>query len=307
MKVAVIAEGQEGVTWEEWLALAEVCERHGVAGLYSSDHFLAVEDPSRGALDIWGCICALAARTSTLRLGTNVTPVTFRHPAALSKIVLTADQISGGRIDLGLGIGSMEHEHRALGIPFPPTAERFDLLEEQLEILVGLWTEDDFSYQGRHYRLEGATVRPRPVAGTVPIVLGGLGKPRSAALAARFAAKYNFPHPSPEGARECRAALDRACEEHGRDPSTLPMSVMCSCAIGNTDAEAKARADRVEERLPLLEMFRERWIVGTPEQAIEQLGALRDAGAEEVLLQAMAHDDLAHVELIATGLAPALA
>jgi alkanesulfonate monooxygenase SsuD/methylene tetrahydromethanopterin reductase-like flavin-dependent oxidoreductase (luciferase family) len=307
MRVSIIAEGQEGVTWEDWLALAELCERHGVAGLYSSDHFLPVEDPSRGSLDIWGTICALAARTSTLRLGTNVTPVTFRHPVALSKIVVTADRISGGRIELGLGIGSMEHEHEALGIPFGPTGERFELLEEQLAILHGIWTEDSFSFSGRHYRLEGAKVLPTPVAGTVPITLGGLGKPRSAALAARFAAKYNFPHPSPEGARECRDALDRACEAAGRDPATLPMSAMCSCGVGRTAAEAKARADRITERLPLLEMFRDRWIVGTPTEAAEQLAALGEAGVDELLLQALAHDDLAHVELLATELAPALA
>jgi alkanesulfonate monooxygenase SsuD/methylene tetrahydromethanopterin reductase-like flavin-dependent oxidoreductase (luciferase family) len=306
MKVSLIAEGQEGVSWEQWLALAETCERTGIGGLYSSDHFLAVEDPSRGSFDMWGCICALAARTSTLRLGTNVTPVTFRHPIALSKIVVTADRISGGRIDLGLGIGSMEHEHRAFGIPFGSTGARFDLLEEQLEILHGLWTEDEFSFAGDSYRLEGATVNPKPVNGTVPITIGGLGKPRSAALAARWASRYNLPHPTPAGARECREALDRACEEIDRDPATLTLSIMCSAGVGHSAEQAQARADRVGERLPILEQFRDRWIVGTVEQAVEQLLAFRAAGVDEIMVQAMDHGDLANVELIGTELAPAV-
>jgi alkanesulfonate monooxygenase SsuD/methylene tetrahydromethanopterin reductase-like flavin-dependent oxidoreductase (luciferase family) len=305
MKLSVIAEGQEGVTWEHWLALADACERLGIGALYSSDHFLPVSDPHRGALDMWGCICALAARTSTLRLGTNVTPVTFRHPIALAKIVSTADQISGGRVDLGLGIGSMEHEHRTLGIPFGSASERFDQLEEEIEILQGVWSADDFSFAGAHFQVSGATVNPKPVNGTVPITVGGVGKPRSISLAARSAARYNLPHPTPELARECRRALNRACEEVSRDPATLPLSVMCSCAFGETAEQARLRGDQLIERLPILEQFGDRWIGGVLSEATEQLLALGEAGVEEILLQ-VGHDDLAVVELIGRELIPAV-
>jgi alkanesulfonate monooxygenase SsuD/methylene tetrahydromethanopterin reductase-like flavin-dependent oxidoreductase (luciferase family) len=265
-----------------------------------------VEDPERGSFDIWGCICALAARTSTLRLGTNVTPITFRHPVALSKIVVAADHISGGRVELGLGIGSLEHEHRILGIPFDSASKRFTLLDEQLAILRSLWTEDEFSFAGRNYQLHNARVNPKPVNGTVPITLGGMGKTKSVALAAEYASKYNLPHPTPESARECRTALDRACEARDRDPATLPLSAMCSCGVGEDSAEAKRRSEAVARGMPLLERFRDNWITGTVDDAVEQLAALADAGVEEVLAQALPHDDFAHVELIAARLAPAV-
>jgi alkanesulfonate monooxygenase SsuD/methylene tetrahydromethanopterin reductase-like flavin-dependent oxidoreductase (luciferase family) len=306
MKLSVIVEGQEGVTWEDWLRVAESCERAGIGALYSSDHYMPVADPRRGALETWGCICALAARTSTLRLGTNVTPVTFRHPIALAKIVSAADQISGGRINLGLGIGSMEHEHQTLGIPFGPQRERFDMLEEQIEILQGIWTEDDFSYAGANFQVDRAQVNPKPVNGTVPITLGGMGKRRSASLAARKAAAYNLPQSGPDAARACRQALDRACAAEDRDPATLPLSVMSSCAFGETAEQARGQADRLLERLPILEQFRDLWIAGTTSEATEQLVAFRDAGVDEVLLQ-VGQEDLDIIDLIGRELVPALA
>ncbi len=305
MKVSVIVEGQEGVTWEDWLKVAEACERAGIGALYSSDHYMPVADPSRGALETWGCICGLAARTSTLRLGTNVTPVTFRHPIALAKIVSTADQISGGRINLGLGIGSMEHEHQTLGIPFGPQGERFDMLEEQIEILQGIWSSDDFSYAGANYRVEGARVNPKPVDGTVPITLGGMGKRRSASLAARKAAAYNLPQAGPDAARACREALDRACAAEGRDPATLPLSVMSSCAFGESADQARVQAERLLERLPILEQFSDLWIAGTTADALEQLAAFRDAGVDEMLLQ-VGQADFEIIDLIGRELVPAM-
>lgn len=306
MKLSLIAQGQEGGTWEQWLALAEACERAGIGALYSSDHYLPVADPQRGALEMWGCICALAARTSSLRLGTVVTPVTFRHPIALAKLVSTADQISGGRIDLGLGIGSMEPEHRTFGMPFGSAPERYDLLEEQIEILRGIWSTDDFSYRGEHFRISAATVNPKPVNGTVPITLGGMGKRRSIALAARTAARYNLPQATPAAARECRQALDRACAEQGRDPTTLSLSVMSSSAFGATAEEARARAERMVAGMPVLERFRDRWVTGTANDAAEQLAAYAEVGVVEVLLE-VSHGDLALVDLVGRELLPALA
>ncbi len=194
-------EGQEGVTWPQWRALAEACERHGIPTLFRSDHYLNLDGqhPERGSLDAWGTVNALAALTSTLRLGTLVSPASFRHPSVLAKLVVTADHVSGGRIDLGLGAGWHEREHEAYGLPFHSTETRVDVLEEQLEIVMGAWGSEPFSLQGRHYVLADLEAQPKPVQRPhPPLLMGGNAGPRSAALAARFADEYNTPFPSLE-------------------------------------------------------------------------------------------------------------
>ena len=183
-------EGQEGVTWEQWVALAGACEEHGIGTLFRSDHYLNLDGqhPERGALDAWGTICGLSAVTSTLRLGTLVSPATFRHPSLLAKLVVTADHISGGRVELGLGAGWHEREHGAFGFPFPPTATRMAVLEEQLQVVLGSWTEEDASFSGEHYELDELNAQPKPVQRPhPPLIVGGTAGPRSAALAARYA------------------------------------------------------------------------------------------------------------------------
>jgi F420-dependent oxidoreductase-like protein len=189
MRVCLFIEGQENVTWEQWVALARACEEHGFEALFRSDHYLSFGHPSEwGTLDAWATIAALASQTERIHLGTLVSPVTFRHPSALSKSVVTADHASGGRVELAMGTGWNEPEHRAYGFPFPPFAERFEMLEEQVEIVHRLWDRDEVTFAGKHYKLEGVHALPKPFQDPHPnLIIGGEANRRSAALAARWA------------------------------------------------------------------------------------------------------------------------
>ena len=193
MRVCLMIEGQEDVTWDQWLALAGACEEHGLEGLFRSDHYESVMGMrERGSLDAWATLAALAARTSRIRLGTLVSPATFRHPSVLAKNVATVDHVSGGRVELGLGAGWHEGEHRAYGFEFPPTPTRMERLAEQLEIVTRSWTEDAFSFQGRHYQVQDLRALPKPVQRPRPTLLvGGGAGPKSLGLAARWADEYN--------------------------------------------------------------------------------------------------------------------
>ena len=222
MRFAVMIEGQEDVSWEDWLALAETCERLGFEALFRSDHYMTLGGARDGAaLDAWGTICGLAAVTSTLRLGTLVSPATFRHPSMLAKLAVTADHISGGRVELGLGTGWNEDEHAAYGFPFPDMKTRMDRLAEQLEIVHRTWTEEGFSFEGEHWTIRDLDARPKPVQQPhPPLVMGGAAKPRSVALAARWADEYNVVHASPADAAASRQRVREGCERAGRDPDT---------------------------------------------------------------------------------------
>jgi F420-dependent oxidoreductase-like protein len=289
LDLCLMIEGQEGVTWPQWRALAEACERHGIPTLFRSDHYqnLDGQHPERGSLDAWGTIIALSAITTKLRLGTLVTPTSFRHPSILAKLVVTADHVSDGRIDLGVGAGWHEGEHEAYGFPFLPTAERVDVLEEQLEILTGHWGEDEFSFSGEHYTLSGLRAEPKPVQRPhPPIIMGGNAGARSAKLAARFAAEYNTPFPTLEQINERKANIDHACERAGREP--IPFSIMAGVVLGADSAEVEGRARRVAEATgrdagELLRNPPSGWIVGTLEQAAEQLAPIREAGVSRVM------------------------
>ena len=294
-------EGQEGVSWPEWRALAAACEEHGIPTLFRSDHYqnLDGQHRERGALDAWGTIIGLSALTTKLRFGTLVSPTSFRHPSILARLVVTADHVSDGRVDLGIGAGWHEGEHEAHGFPFLTTAERIDVLEEQLEILMGTWSEgakappsgaareSAFSFDGRHYTLTGLDAQPKPVQRPhPPILMGGNAGPRSAALAVRFADEYNTPFPSLEQIRERKAHIDRACERAGREP--IPFSVMAGAVLGADASEVEERARRVAEATgrDATEFLRDPpqgWIVGTLEQAAEQLAPMRDAGVSRVM------------------------
>ncbi|MBD0330033.1 MAG: TIGR03560 family F420-dependent LLM class oxidoreductase [Thermoleophilia bacterium] len=309
-------EGQEGVSWEQWLALARACEDHGVETMFRSDHYLSPSAPfQRDALDAWTTIGALAASTSTLRLGTLVSPATFRHPSVLAKAAATADHVSGGRIELGLGAGWMELEHTAYGFAFPPTRERVELLAEQLEIVHGQWTQERFGFEGRHYRLADSPALPKPVQRPHPrLLVGGSGRRGTVVPAVRFADEYNTLLASPEDCRERRARLDAACEEAGRDPGSLALSLMIGCLIGRDEGELRDRARLLAERGygpgadadALLARYRERGVAGTPEQAAERLREFEAAGVERGMLQQLLHDDLDQVALIGRELAPAI-
>jgi len=290
MRLALMIEGQEGVSWDDWLALAQTCEKHGVEALFRSDHYLSGIDPARAALDAWAVIPALAARTDRLELGTLVSPVTFRPAAVLANASKTAHEISGGRISLGMGTGWMEAEHEAFGFPFPPMKERLRLFREQIEGVRGFW---------------GDGSRPR-------LIVGGSGLSGTVDPAARFADEYNTVAARPEECAERRENLARACEREGREP--IPFSLMTGCAIGRDDAEAR---DRIQRRLERAgqdvdpDAYKEQRggsaILGTLEEAAERLRAYERAGVERVMLQHLDHQDLELVELIGRELRPAVA
>jgi F420-dependent oxidoreductase-like protein len=316
VRVALMIEGQEGVGWDQWLALAEACEASGVETLFRSDHYLSLARPhARGALDAWTTLAGLAARTTRLRLGTLVSPVTFRHPSLLAKAVATADHISGGRVELGMGAGWMAEEHAAYGFPFPATRARMELLAEQIEIVHRSWTEESVSFAGRHYRLEDLPALPKPVQRPHPrLLVGGQAKPGTATPAARFADEYNTLLARPEDCAERRRALDDACERADRDPATLALSAMVGCILGADEGEVRERARRLAEcgygggdADALLERYRERGLAGTPEEAAERLREFEAAGVERVMLQQLLHDDLDQVALIGRELAPLVA
>jgi alkanesulfonate monooxygenase SsuD/methylene tetrahydromethanopterin reductase-like flavin-dependent oxidoreductase (luciferase family) len=290
MRLALMIEGQEGVSWQDWVALARACEESGVEALFRSDHYLSQADPSRAALDAWAVIPALAALTERIELGTLVSPVTFRPPAVLANASLTAHEISGGRISLGMGTGWMEAEHERFGFPFPEMTTRVRWLAEQIEAVLGFWGD-----------------RPHP-----RLIVGGSGLSGTIEPAARWADEYNTVMAPPEECARRREKLARACERHGRDP--IPLSLMTACAIGRDEAEARdrirRRIERTGQQLDPDEYKAQRGeaaILGTLDEAAERLRAYERAGVERVMLQHLDHQDLAMVELIGRELAPAVA
>jgi alkanesulfonate monooxygenase SsuD/methylene tetrahydromethanopterin reductase-like flavin-dependent oxidoreductase (luciferase family) len=301
-------EGQEGVTWDDWVALASACEEHGVEALFRSDHYLSGFDESRPALDAWATIAGLAARTTRLELGTLVSPVTFRHPAVLARSAATADEIAGGRVTLGMGAGWMEREHEAYGFEFGTARERVAQFAEQLEIVYRLLHEDRIHFEGERYTLQNATGLGRP---ELPILVGGSAKPGTAGPAVRFADEYNTFFATIDEIRERKKILDEACERAGRDPSTLRRSLMAPCVVGRDDRELQESARRVGGRFgrepkEVLERYGELGPVGTVDQVIERLREIEALGYERVMLQHLAHNDLDTVALIGRELVPAL-
>jgi F420-dependent oxidoreductase-like protein len=309
MRLCLMIEGQEGVTWPQWVALAETCERSGLDGLFRSDHYRSVDDegPALGSLDAWTTLAGLAARTERIRLGTMVSPATFRHPSVLANAANTVDHISGGRAELGLGAGWFKREHAEFGFPFAPLGQRMEVFEEQAEIIVGQWTSESFSFAGSHYRLDGCDSLPKPVQRPhLPLIIGGSAKRRTVAVAARLAQEYNLVSATPADCRAARKRLDEACERHGRDPSTLVLSVMATVLVG-ADAPDLARRRRRMADAGIDDDDHSTWIHGTTAQATEQLAELADAGVQRMMLQHLLHDDLEAVELYGAELAPAVA
>lgn len=313
MDLCLMIEGQEDVTWDGWLALAGACEENGIGWLFRSDHYYSVDDRGeRGALDAWATIAGLAAVTERLRFGTLVSPASFRHPSVLAKDVVTADHISGGRVELGMGTGWWEREHEAYGFPFAPMGERMEALSEQVEIVCRQFGDEPFSFSGRHYALRDLDALPKPVQRPrPPLLIGGLAGPRSARLAARWADEYNTIYPTPDDVRSRRANVERACEEAGREP--LRFSAMTGFVLGRDRGEVADRARRLAEWQGedasdvegFLAGLPDAWIIGTVDEAAEQLHALADAGLDRVMLQHHLHDDLDAVALIGGDLARA--
>jgi F420-dependent oxidoreductase-like protein len=298
MRVCLMIEGQEDVTWDQWLALAGACEEHGLEGLFRSDHYESVMGMrERGSLDAWTTLAALAARTSRIRLGTLVSPATFRHPSVLAKSVVTVDHVSGGRAELGLGAGWHEGEHRSYGFEFPPTPVRMERLAEQLEIVTRSWTEDAFSFQGRHYQVQDLRALPKPVQRRPTLLVGGAAGPRSLALAARYADEYNTTGVAPEELPERRRRLADAWRDAGRDPETARFSLMTTGVVGRDRAEVNERVRRVlavtgrDGGVDEVLEARPNWVYGTVDQVAERLRELEEAGVSRVMLQHLDHAD----------------
>lgn len=317
MELDLLIVTQEGVTWEDWCAIADACERSGVATLFAGDHYLSTSDElGRVAHDAWTVIAGLAARTSILRLGTMVTPVTFRPPAVLANAVATADHISGGRIELGLGSGWMEREHEAFGFPFPRPRVRQQMLAEQVEIVHRLWTEDRVTFKGSHYTLESAPGRPRPVQSPhPPIIVGGSGTPGTTVTAARFADEYNVAWVAhPREFPKTRQRVIEACGEVGRDPASMRFSIAIHGVFAETHDDAMYRARAVYDLRPRDQNFDD-WFRGSSEQrlfgSIDEVAAAllpyAEAGADRLMIMVSLHRDLESIRLIGEQLAPRLA
>ncbi|BCJ52335.1 LLM class F420-dependent oxidoreductase [Actinoplanes sp. NBRC 14428] len=310
MRVCLFIEPHRGATYEDQLRLARHAEDAGFEGFFRADHYQSMgADPGLpGPTDAWLTLAALARETGRLRLGTLVTSATFRLPGPLAIMVAQADAMSGGRIELGMGAGWLEREHTSYGIPFPPLAERFDRLAEQLAIITGLWATPDgatYSYEGKHYRLLDAPALPKPVQRPgPPVIVGGRGPRRTPELAARFADEFNMPFKS---VAETAAGFQRvraACDTYGRPAGrALTLSAGVVVALGRTDEEAHRRAAplHVPSALPP-----EDPVVGSPDALVQRLGELAEIGATRVHLRVIDMSDLDHVDLIADRVLPQL-
>jgi alkanesulfonate monooxygenase SsuD/methylene tetrahydromethanopterin reductase-like flavin-dependent oxidoreductase (luciferase family) len=305
MRVCLMIEGQESVSWEDWRALAKACEESPLEALFRSDHYGSVMGRTdRGSLDAWATIAGLAAITSDLRLGTLVSPATFRHPSVLAKNAVTADHISGGgRIELGMGAGWLEAEHQAYGFPFPARGVRFQMLEEQVEIVRRQWDADALDFEGEQYTLRGNAL-PKPLS-PPNLIIGGRAKPRSLRLAARWADEYNLVMMTAEDCAEAVPKIRSAWQEAGRPKPVI--SLMTSCIIGSDEvdllerahATAEARGDDATDPEAYLEAERPNTLVGTVAQIREKLTGLEELGVERVMLQYLTYRDLDGVGYIA--------
>jgi F420-dependent oxidoreductase-like protein len=331
MGLTLFVGGQEGVTWDQWRVIAQGCEDHGVDGLFTSDHYMPiVSDDDAGSLDSWTVLAGLAVATTRLRLGTLVSPVGFRHPSQLARVVSTVDHLSGGRAELGLGAGWNEHECRAYGFPFPKFTERLEVFAEQLEIIYREWTEDTVDHEGLHYTLEQARARPKPVQRpTPPLIVGGVGGPLTTGPAVRFATEYNTWMPTVEQVSERRALVTAACRAGGRDPTTLRFTTLTPMVIGASQAEVHERIRELldsmipdwdsvhdtqgesgagvteaaaprprQEPKEFIEANGDVWAIGTVDEIRARIAELRAAGSEHVYLDHRHHRDVDGLKLV---------
>lgn len=309
MELRIFTEPQQGATYEDLLAVAQATEANGFDAFFRSDHLRHMGDrpPGPGPSEAWLTLAALSRETEQIRLGTLLTAATFRPPGLLAIMVAQADGMSGGRVELGIGAGWYEAEHVAYGIAFPPVAERFDRLEEQLAVVTGLWETPEgetFSFAGTHYRLSDSPALPKPVQRPrPPVIVGGTGVRRTPRLAARFGDEFNAPFTSLDECASCYRRLDEACAEMGRDPTTIIRSVALTLCCGRDEAEFRRRAEAIG-RDP--EELRAEALGGTPAQVVERLQAFAGLGATRAYLQVLDLADLDHLALVAEEVAPRL-
>ena len=301
MQLRIFTEPQQGADYATLLSVGRAAEELGFDAFFRSDHYLTMGGSGLpGPTDAWVTLAGLAVQTSRIRLGTLVSPATFRLPGPLAITVAQVDQMSGGRAELGLGAGWFEAEHTAYGIPFPPMAERGARLEEQLEIITGLWGTAEggtFSFSGTYYSLSGSPALPKPVQRPhPPVVVGGSGPRRTPRLAARFAGEYNIPFASVADSAAAFERVRRACQEAGRDPGTMVYSAAQTVCCGRDEAEVARRAEAAGQP--------QAGLAGSPAEVVDKLGQFADAGASRAYLQVLDLHDLDHLELIAAEVLP---
>ena len=297
-----------GATYDDLLAVARRTEETGFDAFFRSDHYLTMGgDGLPGPTDAWVTLGGLARETSRIRLGTLMTAATFRLPGPLAVSVAQVDQMSGGRVELGIGAGWFAEEHQAYGIPFPEVGERFDRYEEQVAVITGLWRTppgETFDFVGTHYQVSGSPALPKPVQeGGIPLLIGGGGKKRTPRLAARYADEFNVPFSSAEENARLFAGVRAACEEVGRDPGSLACSSALVLCVGRDDAEVAHRAAAIGRDADGL---RADGVAGSPAEAVDVLGRYAEAGASRVYLQVLDLGDLDHLDLVAAEVAPQL-
>ncbi|HEY1134379.1 MAG TPA: LLM class F420-dependent oxidoreductase [Nocardioides sp.] len=305
MDLRIFTEPQQGATYDDLLAVAQETERLGFDAFFRSDHYLTMGgDGLPGPTDAWTTLAGLARDTSTIRLGTLMTSATFRHPGVLAIQVAQVDQMSGGRVELGLGAGWFEAEHAAYGIPFPDTRERFDRYAEQLAVVTGLWATpvgETFAFAGEHYTITDSPALPKPAQAKPPVLIGGRGKKRTPELAARFADEFNLPFVSLEETRDQFARVAAACDAIERDPAELVWSNALVVCVGSDEAEIARRAAAIGREVDEL---RETGLAGTPAEVVDKLGEYGAVGAQRAYLQVLDLGDLDHLRLIAAEVLP---
>jgi F420-dependent oxidoreductase-like protein len=305
----VFSEPQQGATYDDLLAVARAAEDCGYDAFFRSDHYLAMGgDGGAGPTDAWTTLAGLARETSRIRLGTLMTAATFRLPGPLAISVAGVDQMSGGRVELGIGAAWFEREHQAYGIPFPARRDRFDRLEEQLAIITGLWgtpSGETFTFEGRHYQLLDSPALPKPVQSPrPPIVIGGKGAKRTPALAARFADEFNVGFDSVERTGELFDGVRRACADSGREVGSIVFSAAQVLCCGRDEEEVRRRAEALGRDPAEL---RASGLTGTPAELVEKIGRFGELGASRIYLQTLDLSDLHHLELVAAEVMPQLA
>jgi F420-dependent oxidoreductase-like protein len=302
MDFRVFVEPQQGATYGDQLAVARAAEALGYSAFFRSDHYVAMSgDGLPGPTDSWVTLGGIARETSTIRLGTMVTSATFRYPGPLAISVAQVDEMSGGRVELGLGAGWFEAEHKAYAIPFPPLGERFDRLSEQLDIIRGLWTTptgETFDFSGTHYTVEDSPALPKPVqAPHPPIVIGGGGAKRTPALTAKFASEFNMPFAPLDDLKTQYGRVAAALADAGRAPDSLTYSAAFVVCAGRDESEIARRADAIGREVD--ELRSNSPLVGSPEEIVDRLSPFVEAGVQRVYLQVLDMSDLDHLELFA--------
>jgi F420-dependent oxidoreductase-like protein len=302
MELRIFVEPQQGASYRQQLAVAQTAEKLGFDAFFRSDHYLRMGagDPLPGPTDSWVTLGAIARETSTIRLGTLVASATFRLPGQLAVAVAQIDDMSDGRIELGLGAGWFDAEHTAYGIPVPTLGQRFDILEEQLEIITGMWNtplDSQYSFEGQHHTIVGSPAIPKPVQpGGPPIVMGGYGPKRTPALAAQYANEFNLPFPPVEIYHSSCDIVRAACEARGRDPESMTYSVAQVLCVGANDVEIARRAQNISREVDEL---LQNGAAGSPAQVLDKIASFAEAGATRMYLQVLDMDDLDHIHLLA--------